>query len=128
MPDKIHKGEATDQEGILTWSGFPWFGLSWPNDLQPGQICRQCPDADSLALARLLYIKIKDIEAQLVAQHVMNIHNMKEYIQYIIRALEKDIDDSDRQIAPVRISRVQPMEAVSDLRKSSILRETSCIR
>lgn len=99
VPDKIHKGQVTDDGGgQLTWNGFPYFAMNWPDDLQPGQICRQCPNETSLASARRLYLKIKDIEAQLVAKHVMRMN--KQMIQYIIRALEKTIDDSDRQLAP----------------------------
>jgi hypothetical protein len=51
-----------------------------------------------LASARRLYLKIKDIEAQLVAKHVLRMN--KSMIQYIIRALEKKINHSDEQLAP----------------------------
>lgn len=99
VPDKFHKGEATDGDGgQLTWDQIPYFTMYWPGDIQPGQICRRCPDEASLASALRLYLRIKDIEAQLVARHVMKMN--KQMIQYIIRALEKPIDDSDRQLAP----------------------------
>ncbi|CAJ2505172.1 Uu.00g125660.m01.CDS01 [Anthostomella pinea] len=98
IPDKIHKGEVIgDEHGdALSWSGFPYFALSWPDDLQPGQICRQCPDAAARALARRLYLKIRDIEAQLVARHVMGMS--RQMIRTVICALEtdkKDVDGSD---------------------------------
>jgi hypothetical protein len=41
---------------------------------------------------------MKDIEAQLVAKHVLGMN--KSMIQYIIRALEKQTDHSDEQLAP----------------------------
>ncbi|KAF2151634.1 hypothetical protein K461DRAFT_279120, partial [Myriangium duriaei CBS 260.36] len=99
VPDKIHKGEATDDEGRpLTWRGFPYFAMNWSDELEPGQICRQCPDEASFAKARRLFIRKKDIEAQLVAKRIMRLDT--RMIHFIIRALEKNIDDSDRQIAP----------------------------
>jgi hypothetical protein len=48
--------------------------------------------------ARKLYLKFKDIEAQLAAKHVLAMS--KAMIQLIIRALEKEIDQSDEQLAP----------------------------
>jgi hypothetical protein len=97
--DKIHRGQATDADGIqLNWNGFPYFAMYWPDDLQPGQICRQCPDEASLGSARRLYLRIKDVEAQLVAKHIMGLN--KQVVQYIIRGLEKTIDHSDRQAVP----------------------------
>jgi hypothetical protein len=100
---KPHKGEASDNDGgKLTWEGFPYFGFAWhektDSDLQPGQICRQYSDSTLLASARRLYLKMKDIEAQLVAKHVLEMNKSK--IQYIIRALEKKIDHSDEQHDP----------------------------
>jgi hypothetical protein len=98
VPDEIHRSQATDDSGRpMTWVAFPYFALNWPGDLQPGQICRQCPDEASLTSARQLYLRIKDLEAQLIAKHVMRMS--KQTIQSIIRALEKDIDEGDRQVA-----------------------------
>jgi hypothetical protein len=102
-PGDIHKGEAVDDEGEkLTWAQFPYFGMSWYEctgaAMQPGQICRQYSDPALVALARKLYLKLKDIEAQLVAKHVMAMN--KPRIQFIIRALKKEIDQSDEQVAP----------------------------
>lgn len=102
VSDKLHNGEATDGDGEkLTWSRFPWFALTWNDgataDLQPGQIYRQCSNEASLSSARRLYLKIKDIEAQLVAKNILGVS--KQMIQNIIRALEKNIDDSDMQLA-----------------------------
>lgn len=105
-PGDIHKGEAIGDDGEkLTWAQLPYFGLVWYEagtcaDLQPGQICRQYPDLttlDGLAQARKLYLKKKDIEAQLVTKHVLRLN--RAMIQFIIRALEK-IDPSDQQLAP----------------------------
>ncbi|KAF2765292.1 hypothetical protein EJ03DRAFT_331106 [Teratosphaeria nubilosa] len=99
LPSKIHQGEATDDDDKpCTWAGFPYFALNWPGDVQPGQICRQCPDEASLASARRLYLRVKDLEARLVAKNVIGMS--KQTIQSIIRALEKNIDDSDQQLAP----------------------------
>jgi hypothetical protein len=103
VSDKLHKGEAIDDDGEeLTWARFPYFSLTWHEstgaDLQPGQICRQYSDSTLLASARRLYLKMKDIEAQLVAKHVLGMN--KSMIQYIVRALEKQIDHSDEQLAP----------------------------
>lgn len=102
-PGNIYKGEAVDDEGEkLTWAQFPYFGMIWHEstgaDIQPGQICRQYSDPNLSPLARKLYLKIKDIEAQLVAKHVLRTN--KAMIQLIIRALEKKIDHSDEQLAP----------------------------
>jgi hypothetical protein len=58
----------------------------------------QCPDEASLRLARRLYLRIKDLEAQLLAKHIMGMS--RQVAQYIIRSLEKTIDHSDSQIAP----------------------------
>ena len=102
VPDNLHRGEVIGDDGEkLTWSKFPYFAFTWREstaaDLQPGQIYRQCPDAASLASALRLYLRLKDIEAQLVSKHVLGWN--KQMIQFIIRALEKDIDDSDEQVA-----------------------------
>ena len=43
-------------------------------------------------------MKIKDIEAQLVARHVFRMD--RAMIRLIIRALEKEIDQSNEQLAP----------------------------
>lgn len=103
VPGNLHKGEAINDDGEkLTWAQLPYFGLAWHEstgaDLQPGQICRQYADSLLLASARRLYLKMKDIEAQLVARHVLEMN--RAMIQYIIRALEKKIDHSDEQQAP----------------------------
>lgn len=100
---KLHKGEAIDHDGEkLTWARFSYFGFTWHEStgagLQPGQICRQYSDSTLLASARRLYLRLKDIEAQLVAKHVLGMN--KAMIQYIIRALEKKTDHSDEQLAP----------------------------
>ncbi|SMY24399.1 unnamed protein product [Zymoseptoria tritici ST99CH_1A5] len=102
-PDNLHKGEAVDDEGEkLTWAKFPYFGMIWHEsmgaDMRPGQICRQYSDSTLLALARKLYLKMKDAEAQLVANDVLTMN--KAMIQLIIQALEKEIDQSDEQLAP----------------------------
>ena len=99
VPDKIHNGKAADDSGRqLTWDKSPYFCLNWPDDLQPGQIWRGCSDEASLASCRRLYLRIKNIEAQLAAKHVLGMS--KQMKQYVIRALEKNIDDSDRQVTP----------------------------
>ncbi|CAD0088199.1 unnamed protein product [Aureobasidium mustum] len=54
-------------------------------------------DEAELALARRLYLRIRDLEAQLIAKRVIGLGMRRN--QYIILALEKNIDDSDRQIA-----------------------------
>jgi hypothetical protein len=103
-PGYIHKGEALDDDGgKLTWASYPYFGMIWHEstgaDIQPGQICRQYfNSALGLLQARKLYLKMKDIEAQLVAKQVLAMN--KTMIQLIIRALEKGIDESDEQLAP----------------------------
>lgn len=85
----------------LTWAQFPYFGMIWREstgaDIQPGQICRQYSDSTLVAAARELHLKIKDIEAQLVARRVLTTN--KAMIQLIIRALEKEVDQSDEQLA-----------------------------
>ncbi|KAG9662292.1 hypothetical protein KCU64_g2050, partial [Aureobasidium melanogenum] len=64
VPDKIHHGEATDEDGTpWEWLQFPYFSLYWPDHFQPGEICRQCSDEAEIALARRLYLRIKDLEA-----------------------------------------------------------------
>jgi hypothetical protein len=98
VPGKLHNGEAIDHDGEkLTWARFPYFSFTWHEsigeDLQPGQICRQYSESTLLASARRLYLRMKDIEAQLVAKHIVGMNKLM--IQYIIRALEKEIDHSD---------------------------------
>lgn len=103
-PDNIHQGEAVDDEGEkLAWATLPYFGMVWHEstgaDFQPGQICRQYSESASGVLqARKLYLKIKEIEAQLVVKHILTMN--KAMIRYIIRALEKEIDQGDEQLAP----------------------------
>jgi hypothetical protein len=101
-PGNIHEGEAVDEGKPLIWAQFPYFGMTWYEstgaDIQPGQICRQYSDSPSGALkARTLYLKMKDIEAQLVAKQVLAMN--KAMLQRIIRTLEKEIDQSDEQVA-----------------------------
>jgi hypothetical protein len=102
LPDRLHNGEVIGDRGEkLDWSHFPWFAMAWNDgttaNLQPGQIYLKCPDGEPLVMARRIYLKSKDIEAQLVAQNTLGIS--KQMIQNIIRALEKDIDQSDEQLA-----------------------------
>ncbi|KAI4954241.1 hypothetical protein J4E91_001951 [Alternaria rosae] len=102
-PGDIHKGKVLDNEGEkLTWAKFPYFGVIWHErtgaDIQPGHIYRQYSDSTLVEFARKLYLKIKDIEAQLVAKHVFRMD--RAMIRLIIRALEKEIDQSDEQLAP----------------------------
>lgn len=103
-PGTIHRGEAVDDEGEkLTWASLPCFGMTWHEstgaDIQPGQICRQYSDSTLGVLqARTLYLKIKDIEAQLVAEHILPTN--KAMLQLIMRVLEKEIGPSDEQLAP----------------------------
>lgn len=98
VPDIIHNGEAADEDGKpWRWSQFPYFSLYWPNHYRPGEICRRCSDEGELAAARRLYLRVKDLEAQLIANKVMGLGMGR--IQDIIRALEKNIDDSDRRTA-----------------------------
>lgn len=101
-PGNIHRGEAVDDGKKLTWAQFPYFGMIWHEstgaDIQPGQICRQYSDSTlGASQARTLYLRMKDIEAQLVPKHILP---MTKMIQVIIRVLEKEIDQSDEQIAP----------------------------
>lgn len=101
-PGSIHKGEAVTEAGPLTWAQFPYFGMTWYEstgaDIQPGQICRQYSDSSlGLSQARKLYLKMKDMESQLVAKHVLAMN--KPMLQRIIRTLEKGIEQSDEQIA-----------------------------
>ena len=102
-PGNIHKGEAVAERKPLTWAHFPYFGMMWHEstgaDIQPGQIYRQYSDSPLGALqARTLYLRMKDIEAQLVAEHILPMN--KAMVQRIMRTLEKNIDRSDEQIAP----------------------------
>jgi hypothetical protein len=99
-PGNIHKGEAVAEGKPLTWADFPYFGMMWHEstgaDIQRGQIHRQYSDSPLGALqARTLYLKMKDIEAQLVAEHILPIK--KVMVQRIMRTLEKNIDRSDEQ-------------------------------
>ena len=101
-PGNIHRGEAVGEGEKLTWAQFPYFGMIWHEstgaDIQPGQVCRQYSDSSSGASqARTLYLRMKDIEAQLVAKHILP---MTKTIQLIVRVLEKEVDQSDEQIAP----------------------------
>jgi hypothetical protein len=102
-PGDPHKGESDDGDGDkLTWAQFPYFGFSWYErtraDFQPGQICRRYSDPALLASAQKVYLQLKDMEAQLVAAHVMPLNY--RMIHRIIWALEKEIDRSDEGVAP----------------------------
>jgi hypothetical protein len=99
----IHKGQALNDKGeLLTWASFPYSGMIWHEntsaDIQPGQTCRQYLDTNLGALqARDLYLRMKDIKAQLVAKHVLIVN--KAMIQLIVRALKTEIDQSDERLA-----------------------------
>ena len=102
VPGYIHKGEALAAGKKLTWARFSYFGLAWheraPSDIHPGQICRQYSDSTLVELGRKSYLKMKDLEAQLYANHVFRVDGAM--IRFIIWALEKEIDQSDEQLAP----------------------------
>jgi hypothetical protein len=102
-PGDPHKGEADNGDGDkLTWAQFSYFGFSWYErtraDFQPGQICRRYSDQALLASARKVYLELKDIEARLVAAHVMSLNY--RMIHRIIWTLEEEIDQSDEEVAP----------------------------
>jgi hypothetical protein len=101
-PGAPHKGEADDGDGDkLTWATFPYFGFSWYErtsaDFEAGQICQRYSDAALLASARKVYLKLKDMEARLVAAHVMSLNY--RMIHRIIWTLEKEIDQIDEIVA-----------------------------
>lgn len=97
VPDKIHLGEATDSKGEqqLTWATHPYLGMVWyeASSLQPGEIVQQSPDAPALEKARAIFLKQRDIEAQLWAKHFIG-QDEDRIMKYIIRALEGTPDKS----------------------------------
>ncbi|KAF2722597.1 hypothetical protein K431DRAFT_283736 [Polychaeton citri CBS 116435] len=102
VPDKVHSGEATNDTGEeqLEWSTYPYIGMVWygANELEPGQIVKQSPDAATLETARTIYLRQREIDAQLIARGVYSWR--KQIVQYIIKTLEKKPDPNDRLPAP----------------------------
>jgi hypothetical protein len=104
LPDKLFNGEMTSSEGgdePLTWAAFPYFAADL-NDTdecsQPGQLCRMFPDPESMAAARMLYLRFQDMKAQCVARHIFN--STDSLVSFISNTLEKPTDELDRQMMP----------------------------
>lgn len=76
VPDKIHNGEATDDdEQPMTWEGLPYFGMVWtdahwmlPKDILEKQ---KYMDIAARRQARDVYVKQQNAEAQLVMAEIL---------------------------------------------------------
>lgn len=91
LSDKAHLGEATDiEEGQpMAWKTCPYFSAAWYLDfsMQPGELVRLSPDATAVEKCCAIYIKKKDIEAQLWQKKLIG-GDLKEIADYIMEALE----------------------------------------
>ncbi|KAI4869214.1 hypothetical protein F4820DRAFT_464284 [Hypoxylon rubiginosum] len=95
-PGHIHAGEATDdEEKPLSWSNLPYFDRVWSDNhwMSPGQITRRCPDAATRELARNVYIKQQDVEAQLVAAQVFA--EGTRALRYLVKTFEREPQPDD---------------------------------
>ena len=97
IPDYIHRGEATNDDGRpLTWNGLPYFTMLWRDAhwMSPGDIAKECSNDDEAARqhARDNYLKTQDVEAQLVAAGVFD---MKRAFHSLIWILERKLDPTD---------------------------------
>jgi hypothetical protein len=108
LPDKLFNGEMTcemaDIKGKkepLTWAAFPYFAADLGDIevcMQPGQLCRMFPDPESMAAARMMYLRSQDMQAQCVARHIFT--SSSSLVYYISYTSEKPIDDLDLQMMP----------------------------
>ena len=109
IPDEIHRGDMTKTRGWShTWHGFPYIGMQWPDDMEPGEICKECPDEASRALARRLYLRTWELEALLVARGVIGLS--RRATVHISRTLETDLVECNGRLTPVA-----PIRAPADL-------------
>ncbi|KAI1811060.1 hypothetical protein GGS20DRAFT_564788 [Poronia punctata] len=95
VPGHIHRGEALDDEGKpRSWRRLPWIEMVWYDAhwMQPGMITRRASDDADRTRRRDIYVKIQNVESQLVAA---GLFQWKHAFQYLIRALEKEPGPSD---------------------------------
>ncbi|KAF4429580.1 Conidial development fluffy [Fusarium acutatum] len=100
VPDKIHQGEAIDDdEEPLTWRDHPYFHMEWSDAhwMFPEQILQKGMDIDARREAYDGYIKKQIVEAKLVAAGILPWHRA---CSAFLHALEQDEDSgnaNDRQ-------------------------------
>ncbi|KAI1063175.1 hypothetical protein LB507_005537 [Fusarium sp. FIESC RH6] len=76
VPDKIHKGEATDDDyQPMVWEGLPYFGMVWTDAhwMDPHEILEEQKNMDVAARrqARDVYVKQQNAEAQPVMAEIL---------------------------------------------------------
>ena len=77
IPDKVHNGEATDDdEQPLTWDDLPYFGMVWTDAhwMLPKDILEKQENMDIPVVrrqARDVYVKQQNAEAQLVMAEIL---------------------------------------------------------
>ncbi|RBR26212.1 uncharacterized protein FIESC28_00995 [Fusarium coffeatum] len=76
VPDKIHNGEATDDDyQPLTWDDLPYFGMVWTDAhwMLPKNILetQKYMDIAGRRQARDVYVKQQNVEAQLVMAEIL---------------------------------------------------------
>jgi hypothetical protein len=77
VPDKIHQGEATDDNyEPLTWKDLPYFHMAWSDAhwKSPEYILKEEMDGAAKHQARDVYIRQQKVEAQLVAAGLLGWH------------------------------------------------------
>lgn len=95
VPDKIHNGEATDDDDIpMTWEGLPYFHMVWTDAhwMLPDDILERTPEIAARPRARDVYMKQQNVAAQLVMAHILD---WRIACHAIIYALERE-DDGDK--------------------------------
>lgn len=100
-PDKIHRGEATnDDNTLLSWNRLPYIHMIWSdsNWMDPEDIIEECSKRDDYEAARQHgrdnYLKTQDVEAQLVAAGVAYF-DIKRAFDYLIYTIEWQLDPKD---------------------------------
>lgn len=100
-PDKIHRGEAiNDDNTLLSWNRLPYIHMIWSdfNWMEPEDIVEECSKRDDYETARQHgrdnYLKTQNVEAQLVAADVAYF-DIKRAFHYLIYTIEWQLDPKD---------------------------------
>jgi hypothetical protein len=77
LPDKIHQGEATDENNEpLTWKDLPYFHMAWSDAHWkfPAYILKEEMDGAAKYQARDVYVRQQKVAARLVAAGLLGWH------------------------------------------------------
>jgi hypothetical protein len=109
VPDKIHNGEATDDDyQPMTWAGLPYFHMIWTDAhwMFPDDILERKKDVAARRRARNVYIKQQNVEAQLVMAKILD---WGTACRAIIYALERE-DGEDEYHGQKKRDESEPTE------------------